>query len=235
MIQRKAAFVKKGGFFVTDNERYWKQLDDIARANESRYRRLVTENEALQAELKELKNQYPEFPFADHTKWRNWIDAETKRWARNPHQYIHRETQLRTDIHELAKRYKIPKDWEGYLFEMVVLVKPLLSGPLISFGFPEGRYTDDNSELRHELIITPEVPINNPIIQDYIKGSLSQPLDKPPKPMPMKDNPRKLDWRPVYEWKKRHPGVTDEQIAEMLGYNRVTVTRKLSEFSDKEN
>jgi hypothetical protein len=55
--------------------------------------------------------------------------------------------------------------------------------------------------------------------------------DRPPQPKPMKNNPRKLDWTSVWEWKQKHPGITDEKIAELLHYNRVTITRKLNEFA----
>ena len=47
----------------------------------------------------------------------------------------------------------------------------------------------------------------------------------------MKSNPRKLDWRPVWEWKQRYPDITHKMIAEMLGYHPDTIRKKLSEVA----
>ena len=41
---------------------------------------------------------------------------------------------------------------------------------------------------------------------------------------------RKLDWRPVYEWYKRHPLFTIEEIAQKLGYKPHTVRVKFTEL-----
>jgi len=47
-------------------------------------------------------------------------------------------------------------------------------------------------------------------------------------------NPRKLDWRPVYEWYKRHPLFTLEEIAEKIGYPAERVRLKIAELETKE-
>jgi hypothetical protein len=45
----------------------------------------------------------------------------------------------------------------------------------------------------------------------------------------MKNNPRKLDWRPLTEWRRRHPEITVTEIAKALGKSRSYVSMKLSE------
>lgn len=91
-----------------------------------------------------------------------------------------------------------------------------------------GRWYFRGDKPYHELIIEHDTDVSNPIVADYIRHVQLR-NDPPPRPTPMKDNPRRKDWRPVYEWYLRHPGVTMQEIAEMLGYNENTVRRKLAE------
>jgi len=89
---------------------------------------------------------------------------------------------------------------------------------------------DEQGEVKKEIVIGADVDITNPIVQEDIQ-SWQQRVDPIPKPQPMKNNPRKLDWRPVWEWRKRHPGITHEEIAKMLGYTPDYVRHKLAELN----
>ena len=46
-------------------------------------------------------------------------------------------------------------------------------------------------------------------------------------------NRRELDWRPVWEWSKRHPNIHLKEIAKALGREQKYVYRKLGELDKK--
>lgn len=98
-------------------------------------------------------------------------------------------------------------------------------------GFPSGRWYRKNGKPYHELIIDDQVDVANPIIQAYIL-QMQKGFDAPPKPLPMKNDRRKLDWRPVWEWHKKHPEIGMNDLARLLGYERSYLSRKLNELED---
>lgn len=52
----------------------------------------------------------------------------------------------------------------------------------------------------------------------------------PPQPQPLRNNKKKKDYRPIWEWEKRHPYFSRKQIAEMLNIHVVTLKRRLEEI-----
>ena len=104
-----------------------------------------------------------------------------------------------------------------------------------SVGFPSfSAIKDKNGKLKFQCIITPETDLGNPAILNAIRHWQVLHREEIPHPQHARDNKRKLDWRPVWEWRSRHPDVSDTEIAKMLGKNRVTVSRALEKL-DKEN
>lgn len=82
-------------------------------------------------------------------------------------------------------------------------------------GFPTFKYRpNEDGEWVHECIITPETDLRNPLL-DTIKQWQVARIEKPPLPI---KNGKVKDWRPVWEWKNRHPDVSDREIAEMLDF-----------------
>jgi hypothetical protein len=92
---------------------------------------------------------------------------------------------------------------------------------------------DHEGNWEWRCIITPETDLTNPIYLKMIQDQQKQYTGDPPKPIKDKMKPRKLDWRPVYEWYKRHPLFTIEEIAKKIGYPAHRVRLKLAELESK--
>lgn len=144
-----------------------------------------------------------------------------------------RREKVRSEVSELMVRFGIPRKYFDALHQMVLIDNKGLHR--WDVGFPSFRARkDENGKLIYQCIITPETDLGNPAILDFIKRWQVLQRDAIPHPQPMRDNKRKLDWRPVWEWRNRHPDVSDAEIAKLLGKNRVTVSRSLEKL-DKEN
>lgn len=144
-----------------------------------------------------------------------------------------RRENLESEINVLITRFGIPIKFFNSLHQLIVVDS---NGPdYKSMGFPSFNfYKDESGKLVHECIITPETDLGTPIILDFIRQWQILQRDEIPHPKFMRDSSRQLDWRPVWEWRNRHPDVSDAEIAKMLGKNRVTVSRALEKL-DKEN
>jgi hypothetical protein len=211
------------------------QLWDIAAADQSEWQRLVEENTALYAECYRLQHRYG-LPLASHSELPQWIETQAAKICldsgaqevRYPH-----DLPLGKDLRDLMDRHGIPDKWHTPLWHLIVLGWPL--GLQISMGFPGGVWKMVDGRLRNELHITADTPVNNPIISRFIRQWQQQQHqrilltdDPPPKPQPMRDHPRKLDWRPLWEWHKRHPDITQAEIAKAIDRSHDTVRKKLA-------
>ncbi len=191
-------------------KRDWERLEAIAKSSSAEWERRVTRNDALMKQICELQAHYG-LPL-DGRNLDAWLDD--------------RETLLTFiyDLHQLIRLYDLPDEWHDNLFQFIVSKTPMLS---FSVGFPAVSYPE------HSIVIHTDTDISNPVVQRYIERRRRQLIlraDPPPKPEPMKDNPRKLDWAPLVNWAKRHPEFTSKDIADLLHYNPVTIRRKLLEF-----
>ena len=174
-------------------------------------------------------------PLASKEAARNWLGYSSKFLVPGSAEYEkyekrtrHRE-QLFREIGRLVVQMKIPEKFIGQLVDLVFFgTKP---HPPVDIGFPELRVRAVNGDdIKAELAITPETDIESPLVLDYIRRWQEQERDPLPQPIPLEENPRKLDWRPVWEWEKRHPGITRKEIAIMLNRNGVAVRRALVEI-----
>lgn len=199
----------------TENK-HLKRLENIAAADESEWERLVGKNKELQDEFRTIRAHFG-FPLPTIDAATAWICADRQRCA-----------GLEQEVNALAKKYAIPERWFTALFYLAVLGWPL--GLFFRMGFPTGEITFDHSILENRWIVDNTVDLQNPIVQDFMQHPPELNGDICPQPQPSKDNSRKLDWRPVWEWSKRHPSVTRNRIAKMLSRNPVAVRRKLEEL-----
>lgn len=194
-------------------DRAWKRLNDIAEADRSEYERLVRDNAELRQRLKTLQGRYG-FPLSV-PEFTRWMD-------RNREQFMTLQRELKTIMQELS----IPDRWWSPVLYITGTYKPL--GVAFDMGFPGMAANGD-------LIITTSTDFANPIVQDAIlqmQRTAIEERDPIPKPHPMKNNKRKLDWRPISEWHKRHPNVTHDEIAKHLGYTPQRVRLKLAELDN---
>jgi len=203
-------------------DKHEKQLWDIAEADHSEWRRLVEDNQELQAEIRDVCARY-RLPVS----MAEWCEIDLSDESNKDLM-----TQLPKDIVELEKKYRIPAKFHQTLWNRVVHNNnwPIITEggqPVFHFG-----EIGSSEEGKVRLEITPETVVDNPLVLEAICRWQRQNYEPCPQPQPMKGNPRKKDWRPVVEWHKRHPEVTQDQIARLLYVNSVTVRRKLSEFDN---
>lgn len=143
-----------------------------------------------------------------------------------------RRERLKKEIKALAKRFNIPNKFLSSLKNLVVANN--YGYQLFSAGFPSIRFDKDrDGNLVQELIVTPETDLGNPIVLEFIRDWQKDQLDTLSCPQPIMRG-RRLDWRPVWEWKKRHPDVTYKEIAPHLHRNSTNVRKALAAL-DKEN
>jgi hypothetical protein len=129
-------------------------------------------------------------------------------------------------------RFGIPQKFYNSLHRMVIMGNR--NPEYKSMGFPSFKfYKDKDGKLVHECIITPETDLGNPLVLNFIRQWQARQRDDVPHPGPAQNNKRQLDWRPVWEWRNRHPDVTDAEIAQVLGKNRVTVSRALERLTKR--
>jgi len=143
-----------------------------------------------------------------------------------------RREHLEEDVKKIAHIFNVPDKWVSSLDRMITLGGNFPDH--LGAGFPSFQAIKENGRFKFECIITPETDLGNPLVLYIIKQWQANNKNEPPQPQKMRGNTRKLDWRPVWEWRKRHPGVTIEEIAKLLGRNRVTVNRALMSL-DKAN
>ncbi len=80
-------------------------------------------------------------------------------------------------------------------------------------------------------MLTPEVNLQNPFIQEDIlfRKVLNNP---PPRPrLVIGDEEQRMDWGPVWEWYEHHPQLAIAEIAELLNYPFNYVRRKFKEHA----
>lgn len=197
-------------------DKHERELLEIVEANKREWERLVEDNKELQADLRKLRIRY-HCPYSERGVV-HWLDHTDKATLE----------EFNREVDRLAQRYGIPEKWHAdfwwYAASDYHLIEP---GP--SMGLPKGRFVEgEDGSIRHEIIIDADVCVHNPIVQRMIR--LLQKTDLcPPQPQPVRGNPRKLDWRPVWEWYKQHPSVTYKEIAEALYYREDYIRRKLAE------
>lgn len=161
-------------------------------------------------------------------KWTRWIGYEEKPTS----QAAKRGQAFLSDVRALFKKFEVPEAWHDDLIAEIAGRSYYHS--LEPWSSPKFElYKDNEGNWKWQCIITPETDLTNPMILDLIQRQQKNYAGDPPKPIKDKNNPRKLDWRPVYEWHKRHPLFTLEEIAKKIGYPPHRVRLKLSELESK--
>jgi len=199
-------------------DKAWQELLGIAEVNKQEWQRLVVDNRELHADLRTLRVRYG-FPLPNLSAVVRWLDNTSPQV----------QCQLNREIDDLAVKHGIPPKWRSPVWYLAILGRPI--GLSYSMGFPSGRcMRDESGHLRHEIIIDSETAVGNPHVQEFMESIQRQFLEGPPMPQPMKSNPRKLDWQPVWEWHRKHPDTSLKEIAEMLGYSYGYIRQKLAGF-----
>jgi hypothetical protein len=194
----------------------------------SLWERILTDPQFLKAK-REIQAQYGlPLPYNirwENQKWREWIGIGEK----STNQRAKRGRAFLKDMRALFKKFEIPEAWQ---YDFIAEIAGLSSGNTFEeWNSPKFNvYRDENGNWKWECIITPETDLTNPLILQFIQKGQKEFAGDPPQPVKDKSHPRKLDWRPVYEWHKRHPLFTVEEIAKKINHAPQVVKQKLTEF-----
>ncbi len=161
----------------------------------------------------------------NHREWTRWTGEAEKAPGKN----TKRGRAFLSDVHTLFKKFEIPESWH---YDLIAEIAG--SSYLDEWNSPKFEtYKDSEGNWKWQCIITPETDLTNPKNLDIIKEQQKVWAGDPPKPVRESTNSRKLDWRPVHEWYKRHPLFTLEEIAEKIGYPKDKVKLKIAELEAK--
>jgi hypothetical protein len=211
---------------MVDDQKSWRRVSKFTRAERVEWHRIL-ESPKLKRDIQDIQANFglplsslahkPLFENPAYVRWIGWAD-----WKKTGR--TERPEKLRTLIKEvsrLVRGYRIPPQYFGSLWNSIMTGR---EGPSYqSGGFPAFRMEKtENGEWEHLCIVTPETDLRNPLVLKSILDWQLKVRTSPPKP---RRAGRRTDWRPVWEWHNRNPEVTDQQIARMLGHNRVTVAR----------
>ena len=157
-------------------------------------------------------------------EWRKWLGWEDKPQS----QRRKRGEAFLNEVHALLKKYQIPETWyPDFIADIAGKTTDQMAGlDLPKFNY----YQSADGDWKWECIVTPETDLTNPFILDLIQYQQKEYAGAPPKPAKSGADHRKLDWRPVYEWHKRHPLFSFAEIAEKIGFAPATVRRRFQEL-----
>lgn len=152
----------------------------------------------------------------------NWL--EDPKNAKRKEAFYH-------DVDAVCKKFCIPEEWHGDVIAVITGINvPHNLEPWSNPKFEISR--DKEGNLKWRCIITPETDLTNTATIYLIQSQQKAFAGNPPMPIRDKANPRKYDWRPVYEWHKRHPLFTIEEIAKKLGYTPQRIRLKFTELEN---
>ena len=226
-----------------DKAKLWKRANQIGNAELLEFQRYI-ENRSLREDVRKIQIELS-LPLSlnNDTFWEDPIYLDWMGWD-EPRETIQkqktkRRRKLVREVRKILDKYKIPLHFFGSLHSFIVYDNRVHTYQ--TKGFPQyihgphkfGDYGFD--EWQPLCVITVETDLANPLVLENIKAWQRRYKQIPPHrpPLPIQIG-RKKDYRPVWEWQKRNPDITDKEIAKMLGKNRVTVVRALKRL-DKEN
>ncbi len=160
--------------------------------------------------------------------WLEWMGYDEKPTS----EAAQRGQAFLNDVHTLFKKFEVPESWND---DLIAEIAGSPSGDAMEMGRrPKFElYSDNEGNWQWRCIITLETDLTNPMYLEMIRNQQKQYAGDPPKPIEDKANPHKLDWRPVYEWHRRHPLFTLEEIAKKIGYPLQQVRLKMAELENQ--
>lgn len=218
-------------------DKYNKRLHSKAEAERSEYTRLVAENKELRADIARLREKHPYLPFANLEVHIKWIESVVQKAEARADELnlqgkipIPEYDELEADITALAQKHGALK-WRTGIHGLALFDKANpYSYIVFSYGLPGFKFDyNPDGQRQCEIVIPSDFDTTNPISLAALKD-LKRHFTPPPQPVPDKHNPKKNDWRPVWEWEQRNPEFTRAEIAEMLDRDPVDVRRRLLEL-----
>jgi hypothetical protein len=209
-----------------------RKMDERIKGGISLWERITTDPDFTKAK-REIQAKYGlPLPYDIRLNYRDWIrwmghgEKPTSRNAKRGRTFL-------SDVHALFKRFEVPDSWyEDFIAAIAGSFvygdsQDIWSSPKFEI------YKDNDGNFKWRCIITPETDLTNPMYLEMIQEQQKQYAGEPPSPIQDKNNPRRKDWRPVYEWYKRHPLFTIEEIAKKIGHSAHRVRLKFSELESQ--
>jgi len=163
-----------------------------------------------------------------HKDWLTWLGAGKKPVK---HKTIRGQAFL-NDVSALFKKFEVPEAWHS---DFIADIAGRSSNDSLeeSSSLKFNLYLDNNCVLKWECIITPETDLTDPQTLELIQRAQKEYASDPPLPARDNSDPRKLDWRPVYEWHQRHLLFTIKELAQKINHPPQTVRRKFAEIENE--
>jgi hypothetical protein len=161
----------------------------------------------------------------EHQKWLDWTG--TGEAPANPR--AKRGRAFLKEVRALFKKLEVPEAWQD---DFIADIAGLSAGnSLEEWSRPRFNvYQAGDGNWRWECIITPETDLTNPLVLQIIQSGQKEYAGDTPPPIKDGNDPRKLDWRPVYDWHKRHPLFSIEEIAKRIDHTPQAVRRGFREL-----
>lgn len=197
----------------------------VNRGYVSEWERLFTANRQLKLEVLRLLEEY-----GIRTSGTNEQKAKSYR-LRLDSWSVEEKRSFYQELDEIKAKHELPK-WIARQIVNAVLMDSHILGDQDGGVALHGRKTPNSFD--KWITIGPDVDLNDPYDRMLIEHHQRQILlhyDPPPGPITDKDDARRFDWTPVWEWKQKYPKVTHQELAEFIGYSHQYVRKKLSEVA----
>jgi hypothetical protein len=180
-------------------------------ADESEWRR-VMENSELESELRHFRRRH-NILFENSLAYSQEVIDEHS-----------------DELRQIAERYDV--NWKRMELRFYMLAFCGRDDETLFFsslGF-EIEYLEDG---RIRVTYEPDSDLLHPYFRDILLDR-EHILATDPPPRPIEDG-RRMDWRPVWEWWKRHQQFTQKDIAQHLGYKHGTVRTAMAAVENEMN
>ena len=163
----------------------------------------------------------------NHQKWLEWLG----RAGKPSPERARRGRAFARDILALLKKFEVPETWH---IDFIAEIAGIPDDSFNDVGSPRfSYYQDANGTWKWECIITPETDLTNPATLRFIQSQQKEFAALPPQ-LRTPGHSRKLDWRLLYEWHRRYPLFSIEEIADKIDYAPETVKRRFREIEQAE-
>lgn len=215
----------------TPTQSDWEAIDRLVRQQQDEYERLVLNNADLRSECMAFRKEHNISFSLDHQlDYINWLEGEVeaevqkmRAEGRTGSVVIELEALVQQKAEHLARLHGA----ERWVNEIRGLILFGGTWAWFSSGMPGGVFPAKGSTSPGQVTTNLYFDPTNPAHQDAY-NAMKRMVDPLPKPRAKKNDSRALDWQPVMAWAVRHPSVSLSEIAKELGYNAVTVRKKLA-------
>lgn len=207
-----------------------KQLDEYAASQWAEWHRL-TDDSGRASAIRQFRKQHTDLPVASQAEEARWRGNEPYAPAR-----VGQHAMFWDALRAFAAEQGIPAKFEGALYQLVVFGR-VLSEQIGATGFHERR-ANLVARPGQEYVVqeqpsvwisTVDTLIDNAIVaRARAIGQRREIMEFDPPPQPTRRG-RAVDWGPVREWRKRHPGITLAEIGRAIGYAPQTVRVNLGD------